>query len=66
MTNPLIECTRASCREPATTGGIFLVQPNGMNPTHATYYACEAHPELLDGALETWQVTSSDPSGGAA
>lgn len=66
MTALRIECTQAFCREPAVRGGIFTVQPNGMSPTHATYYACTDHPELLDGALETWQVTSSDPSGGAA
>lgn len=66
MTALRIECTQASCREPATRGGIFTVQPNGMTPTHATYYACEAHPELLDGALETWQVTGGSTIGGAA
>lgn len=66
MTSPQIECVQAFCREPATRGGIFPVQPNGMTPTHATYYACAGHGELLDGALETWQVTTNSTDGGAA
>ncbi len=66
MTTPRIECVRPFCRKPATRGGIFTVQPNGMTPTHATYYACADHAGLLDGSLETWQVaddgTNGDPS----
>lgn len=66
MTAPRIECVRPFCQEPATTGGIFTVQPNGMAPTHVTYYACDDHPGLLDGALETWSVTGIRTDGGAA
>lgn len=66
MTVPQIKCTRPFCQEPATRGGVFTVQPNGMTPTHATYYACANHPELLDGALETWPVIGNDTDGGTS
>lgn len=66
MTAPRIECVRPFCQEPATKGGVFTVQPNGMSPTHATYYACDGHTEALAGALETWPVTANSTDGGAA
>lgn len=65
MTSPIV-CQHAACNTPATTGGIVTVQPNGLAPTHATYYACGDHPDILTDALETWPVRTGQAAGDAA
>jgi hypothetical protein len=57
----VIECGHASYWEPAVTGGIVVVQPNGLASSHAIYYACAAHPRVLGKALETWPVRLAEP-----
>jgi hypothetical protein len=52
----VVECSDVSCEHAATQGGIFTVQPNGLTPTHAIYYACDGHAGTLSAALETWPV----------
>ena len=51
-----IQCEFAGCENDATTGGIVVVQPNGLSSRHAAYYACDDHPRILAEAVETWPV----------
>lgn len=54
----MIECAYLNCAEPASLGGLFHVQPNGMHPGAAVYYACDVHKDTLRDALQTWPVAS--------
>ncbi len=53
----MIPCARMDCEDLATRGGLLVLQPNGMDASHAVYYACDEHPGILESAVETWPVT---------
>ena len=54
----MIFCEHIPCEAPAVRGGLLVVQPNGLTPTHAVYYACGDHGSILADAVDVWPVAT--------